>query len=146
MPYGATGPNALEIQVSNTRRPAPAALSRLEIGVAGGTVEDVTSVEPDASGLVLIPDVNLPLGETDISITIVREGLLPSSAVVQTRTVAHDFHTPAVVSSRPIRQPLRIAGGLTIGVAVMLIAVGRYRARRRGGRECAHEPIVVPIP
>ncbi len=143
---GRPGPNALEIQVSNTRRPEPAALGRLEIRLAGGTAADVRSVEPDASGLVLIPDVNLPLGDADVSITIVREGLLPSSAVVQTRTEADHFHTPAVVSSRPIRQPLRIAGVLTIGLAVMLISLGRYRAHRRGGRECAHEPIVVSIP
>lgn len=135
---GRPGPNALEIQVSNTRRPAPAAIRRLEIGVRDGAAP-VESVAPDDSGLALIPNVNLAVGETEVSITIVRDGLTSSSAVVTTRTAVQSYHAAVIVSSRPIRQPLRAAGALTLGIVATLIAIGKHRGR--GEQQCVREPI-----
>ena len=141
---GRPGPNTLEVQVSNTRRPAPAELRRLEIGV-GGSDSDVRSAEPDASGLVMVPDVNLPVGETDVSITIDRAGWTSSSVVLQTRIEAAHYHAPVVVSSRPVRGSLRSAGVVTLGIAAMVFGAGHRRARRREGHECVHEPTVPSV-
>jgi copper transport protein len=139
---GRPGPNAFEIQVSDTRRPAPAPISKLEIHIPRGSDAGVRSIEPDASGLALVADVDLPAGETEVAIIIERDGLVPSSAVVTTRIDSEHYHAPVVVSSRPIRQPLRIAGALTLGIAAVLIAFSA-RARGREGEPCAHEPIAI---
>ena len=104
------------------------------------------SVGLNASGLALVPDVNLAQGETEVSITIVRDGYGSSSATFTTLTESAHYHTPPVVSSRPIRQPLRLLGALTLGITVALVAVGRYRAHRRGGQRCDHEPIHASVP
>jgi hypothetical protein len=139
---GQPGPNALEIQVSDTRRPAPAPISKLDIRIPRGAEAGVRSIEPDDSGLALLADVDLPAGETEVSITIERDGLMPSSAVLATLIDSEHYHAPVVVSSRPIRQPLRIAGAATLSIVVLLI-VRTGRARPREGQPCSLEPIAI---
>jgi hypothetical protein len=130
------GPNDLEINVVQTRRPAPAPVTEVTVTAMTTAGPKSWTVEPDDRGAAVITGVNLPEGASAISVGLTRPSLVMADIEFELTTQALRYHHPVVVSSQPIRTPLRmlaLAVGL-LAVAVLITAPRRHLGDRASAR------------
>ena len=126
---GRPGPNTLEVQINDTRRPAPAAIAEITVSVVGPTGEVTRTARPDVTGLLLLDHVVLGDGDNPTSVVVRRDGFDDARARFTVGAETPAYVAPVVVSSRPIRGPARL---LALVVALAGVAVVRRLPRRRG--------------
>ena len=133
------GPNDLEVNVVQTRRPAPAPVTEVTVTALTTTGPQSWTVVPDERGAAVITGVNLPEGVTAVSVALTRSALATADVQLELTTQALRYHHPVIVSSQPIRTPLRmlaLAASL-LAVVVLLTAPRRQLGERAVDRSDA---------
>jgi len=137
------GANTVEIQVTNTRRPAPAAIAGVDLDITGADGDTRVTATPDAAGVVLVDAVKLAAGSNKASVTVRRDGMPDGHASFQVEAPAPVYTAPVFVSSRPIRTPLLVAA-VVLGVTLLAFLVVPVRGRRRQ-REARRTTVPEPV-
>lgn len=123
------GRNIVAITISNTRRPAPGPVTGVSIQLT--SPDGTRFVHPVARATdgwaATLDDIRTP-GQWKVSVTIMRDGLPPATAV-HDWTVAGGATAPVRYSARRI-QPWTTAGAILAGL-VGILAVVLYARRRR---------------
>ncbi len=134
------GRNVAIVDVFDTRRPAPAPI--LGVDVAIGTAAPVAAA-PLSDGHWSAPVSDVASGGTRLTVTVHRQGV-PDVVSHQRWVVGADpgATLPAVVSTAPVRSPLRLLAG-ALAVLCLLgwaTALGARRRRAVPGEDGAEEP------
>lgn len=142
---GRPGSNTLEVRVSDTRRPAPAPITGIDVTADGESVGRRGALE--AEGVAFVDDVLLGSGPTTVRVDVARGSWPVASAELEVEALDLPYVHPERVSSAPIRGPLR---SMAIGVALIALVVGRRlfgrrRGRRREGGERCRSDVVVSV-
>ncbi len=135
---GNPGVNTLEVRVNDTRRPAPAIISGIEVDVPG-QIDGTVTVIPNEQGFAFVQDVTLPVGETSIGANVLRSEWPTTTAQLSVATNVVLYQHATLLSNRPWRTQLRVLVLLIVvllGLVVWLQAV-RGRGDPGAGR---HQP------
>lgn len=138
---GQPGPNDLEIAVAQSRRPSPP-IESVEVTVTTPAGPAVFNAVPDDRGVVVITGVELPEGSSELAVTVHRTGLADVTADAGVSAEAAEFHHDPIVSSAPIRSPLR-AAALALGLVAVIVVV--VRRRSAGDADRAVAPNSTPL-
>jgi copper transport protein len=121
------GVNVVSIDVFDTRRPAPSQVTAVALTIDGVA----TSAAPLGDGRWTVAGVDLSAGTRSLRVTATRPGL-PGASIDTSWTVGSGSggYQP-VVSTAPVRAPLRVLAALVLTIWLLGLVV--LRQRRRNG-------------
>lgn len=122
------GPNDLELNVVQTRRPATAPVTKVTVTAMTTSGQQSWTVVPDDRGAAIVSDVNLSEGAEVINVAITRSSLPTSAVDLELTTKVARYHHPVIVSSQPIQLPLQM---LAMAIGVLACAVLITTSRRQ---------------
>jgi hypothetical protein len=122
------GPNDLELNVVQTRRPATAAVTDVTVTAMTTSGSQSWTVVPDERGAAVITGVNLSEGADIINVAIGRSSLPTTDIQMELTTKVARYYHPVIGSSQPIRLPLQM---LALAIAVLSCAVLVTTSRRQ---------------
>jgi copper transport protein len=114
---GVPGPNALQVRVNDTRRPAPGEIQRVRVIGSDGT----ELAAPVVDGNAFFEGVELSSGSTTLAVAVERDGLDDTLVDTDVTTAVPVYRSPVRISSAPIAGPARLIGLILLGVAFMML-------------------------
>lgn len=125
---GRPGPNDLELSVTQSRRPA-APIESVDIEATTTSGVMTSTAVPDERGVIVVTDVDLAEGESVVRLVVHRTSRddVSAAATVSARPVV--FHHDPIVSSEPIRTPVRVLALVVVAAAAGVIIDRRRRIR-----------------
>ena len=136
------GRNVAVVDVFDSRRPAPAPILGVDVGIGTSTPVPATALE---DGHWTSGAVDAAAGATSITVVVHRAGVPDvTSRTPWTVGEASGQTHPALVSTAPVRSGLRLLAALLGAVAVALWGVVLLGRRRRSHR--APAVVVSPLP
>ena len=120
------GPNDLELNVVQTRRPATAPITEVTVTAMTTVGSQSWTVVPDDRGAAVITGVNLSEGADIINVAVTRSSLPAANVQLELTTKTARYYHPVIVSSQPVRLPLQMLA-LAIGVLACAALISTSR-------------------